>query len=79
MRQILTGGQIFSKDGFLRGDLVIEDGIVSEIGAGDASGGNPVVSKDNFIRCNELCTKKLPPVRETFWEIDNSPSTVNIF
>ena len=52
MRQILTGGQIFSKDGFLRGDLVIEDGIVSEIGAGDASGGNPVVSKDNFIRCN---------------------------
>lgn len=37
------------------------------------------LESNNFIRCNELCTKKLPPVRETFWEIDNSPSTVNIF
>ena len=40
MRQILTGGDIFCKDGFLRRDLVIENGIVAGIGAGDSNGGN---------------------------------------
>ena len=40
MRQILTGGDIFRKDGFLRGDLVIENGIVAGIGVGDSDGGN---------------------------------------
>lgn len=40
MRQILTGGDIFRKDGFLRRDLVIENGIVAGIGVGDSNGGN---------------------------------------
>lgn len=40
MRQILTGGDIFRKDGFLRRDLVIENGIVAGIGVGDSDGGN---------------------------------------
>ena len=37
MRQILTGGDIFRKDGFLRRDLVIENGIVAGIGDADDS------------------------------------------
>ena len=40
MRQILAGGDIFRKDGFLRRDLVIENGIVAGIGVGDSDGGN---------------------------------------
>ena len=40
MRQILAGGDIFRKDGFLRRDLVIENGIVAGIGVGDSNGGN---------------------------------------
>ena len=40
MRQILAGGDIFRKDGFLRRDLVIENGIVAGIGVGYSNGGN---------------------------------------
>ena len=42
MRRILSGGRILCKDAFLQGDLVIENGRIAGIGAGDATGGSPV-------------------------------------
>ena len=49
MRQILTGGDIFRKDGFLRRDLVIENGIVAGIGVGDSDGGNLIDCRGHSI------------------------------
>ena len=43
MRQILTGGRVFYNGVLLQGDLVIENGRVAGIGAGDADGGSPAV------------------------------------
>ena len=53
MRQVFTGGQIFHRDCFLQGDLVIENGIVAGIGVGDSNGGN-FINCGSFINCKGL-------------------------
>ena len=53
MRQVFAGGQIFHRDCFLQGDLVIENGIVAGIGVGDSNGGN-FINCGSFINCKGL-------------------------